>query len=283
MVIANSYALPYVTALAKAEVVVRPIVRRLGLKLRDRVLLIFASYGASWSNAQYISELDEEVQELSRALQYVHLLAEEVTQAHFNRQTVELGVRYSRERGAYGTIGVRDAAKLATFYRSKAIAIANGLNEEANKAIRKVIANGLKNGSNERQVTRNLQLAFNRLGITGQTKYNIATIARTQTQLAFSAGKFSIEQRPEVASALWGYTYYTVGDDKVRPEHELIDGVSLPKHYAFWKTNYPPNGWNCRCQVIAEFTEQPIKRAPKDYTGPDEGFDYNPGVVFSGA
>lgn len=243
-------------------------------------MLIFANYFKSTETLEYISGREEEVSELSRALAYVHLLGMEVAEAHFTKQSVSLGIKYNRSRGAYGYVSTEDAAKIAAFYGSKAIKIAANLNEEANKTIRKVILNGLKNGSSEKQVTRNLQLAFNRLGITGQSRYSIARIARTQTQLAFAAGKYSIEQRPEVASALWGYTYFTVGDDKVRPEHELIDGVSLPKGSSFWDTNYPPNGWNCRCQVIAEFEEQKIVRPPKEYLGPDKEFNFNPGKVF---
>lgn len=45
-------------------------------------------------------------------------------------------------------------------------------------------------------------------------------------------------------------TYQTVGDDRVRPAHAELDNVSRPVDDAFWKTYYPPNGWNCRCDVI---------------------------------
>ena len=44
--------------------------------------------------------------------------------------------------------------------------------------------------------------------------------------------------------------YRTAKDDKVRPEHAALDGVTLPPSDSFWDTYYPPNGWNCRCNVI---------------------------------
>ena len=44
--------------------------------------------------------------------------------------------------------------------------------------------------------------------------------------------------------------YRTAGDDKVRPEHAALDGVTLPMSDPFWETYYPPNGWNCRCTVV---------------------------------
>lgn len=44
--------------------------------------------------------------------------------------------------------------------------------------------------------------------------------------------------------------YSTVGDSHVRPSHAALDKYTAPKNAAFWVTNYPPNGWNCRCTVI---------------------------------
>lgn len=44
--------------------------------------------------------------------------------------------------------------------------------------------------------------------------------------------------------------YRTAGDGRVRPEHAALDGVTLPPSDSFWQEFYPPNGWNCRCNVI---------------------------------
>ena len=44
--------------------------------------------------------------------------------------------------------------------------------------------------------------------------------------------------------------YRTGGDDKVRPEHAALHGVTLPPSDSFWDKYYPPNGWNCRCTVV---------------------------------
>lgn len=44
--------------------------------------------------------------------------------------------------------------------------------------------------------------------------------------------------------------YRTAKDDKVRPEHAALDGVTLPMSDSFWETYYPPNGWNCRCTAV---------------------------------
>lgn len=44
--------------------------------------------------------------------------------------------------------------------------------------------------------------------------------------------------------------YRTQKDDRVRPEHAALDGVTLPPSDPFWEEFYPPNGWNCRCTVV---------------------------------
>ena len=44
--------------------------------------------------------------------------------------------------------------------------------------------------------------------------------------------------------------YRTAGDDRVRPEHAALNGVTLPPSDDFWESYYPPNGWRCRCTVV---------------------------------
>jgi len=44
--------------------------------------------------------------------------------------------------------------------------------------------------------------------------------------------------------------YRTAGDDKVRPEHAALHGVTLPPSSPFWDSFMPPNGWNCRCTAV---------------------------------
>lgn len=44
--------------------------------------------------------------------------------------------------------------------------------------------------------------------------------------------------------------YRTQRDDKVRPEHAALDRVTLHITDSFWEEFYPPNGWNCRCNVV---------------------------------
>ncbi len=75
-----------------------------------------------------------------------------------------------------------------------------------------------------------------------QTEYNTALVATEQ------ASKF---HRLRSKANLYPYwEYRTVGDDRVRPEHTLLDGMTLKQNDKRWEKLYPPNNWNCRCYVV---------------------------------
>lgn len=44
--------------------------------------------------------------------------------------------------------------------------------------------------------------------------------------------------------------YRTAHDNRVRPEHKLLHGITLPASDPFWDEFFPPNGWRCRCTVV---------------------------------
>lgn len=43
--------------------------------------------------------------------------------------------------------------------------------------------------------------------------------------------------------------YDTIGDDRVRQSHRELEGVTKPIDDSFWDAWFPPNDWNCRCDV----------------------------------
>lgn len=62
--------------------------------------------------------------------------------------------------------------------------------------------------------------------------------------------------------------YSTAGDSHVRASHKLLDKYTAQKSAAFWKTNYPPNGWGCRCTVVpGKIREVSEKQSDRYYAG----------------
>lgn len=52
------------------------------------------------------------------------------------------------------------------------------------------------------------------------------------------------------------WEYRTVGDDKVRPRHRMLEGIILHYSDPRWNKIFPPNGWKCRCWVVPRMAHQ---------------------------
>lgn len=80
------------------------------------------------------------------------------------------------------------------------------------------------------------------------------TWQRTEWQTAglISASTSTYNRLMQKTKLFPNWQYKTVGDDKVRPEHRLLDDIVLPANDPRWDKIYPPNGWKCRCYVVAK-------------------------------
>jgi len=117
------------------------------------------------------------------------------------------------------------------------------------------------------------------VGIDVSNPWLLETMVRTQIAVAYSAGRWNANQDPAIQEILWGYEYVTVGDDRVRFEHEALDGAAYPKEHAFWQTNWPPNGYNCRCDVLELFYDDAPVTVEREGE-PDEGWAVNHGLIY---
>lgn len=90
------------------------------------------------------------------------------------------------------------------------------------------------------------------------TKIHNVEWLRTEYNTALSVGETSATyQRLKSKTDLFPYwEYRTVDDNRVRPEHRLLDGLILPANHALWQKIYPPNGWNCRCYVVPRLASE---------------------------
>lgn len=76
-------------------------------------------------------------------------------------------------------------------------------------------------------------------------------------------------------------TFKTVGDDRVREDHQALDGICLPVDDPFWDENTTPLEWNCRCIIISgsEDNTTPESEVKDKLSKIDinEDFRFNPG------
>jgi uncharacterized protein with gpF-like domain len=73
------------------------------------------------------------------------------------------------------------------------------------------------------------------------------------------------------------YQYSAIDDERTRPTHAAMDGKIFPRNHPIWDTWWPPNGYNCRCTVVAvtnfeaaEVKDQ-VERKWPEYTDPRSG------------
>jgi SPP1 gp7 family putative phage head morphogenesis protein len=75
----------------------------------------------------------------------------------------------------------------------------------------------------------------------------LRTIYQTNLRVSYMAGRWARLQRTKRAFPF--LRYIAVDDARVRPEHAAWDDTILPVDHPWWDTHFPPNGWNCRCDV----------------------------------
>ncbi len=118
-------------------------------------------------------------------------------------------------------------------------------------------------------------------------------IYETNLRTSYAAGRHAQLRDPATRKALpyWRYVHSGLARDP-RPEHLAWSdsGLTLPADHPFWDTHYPPNGWGCRCRVVAvrepdagATTEPPagwdsINPATGTPRGIDKGWGYAPGA-----
>lgn len=169
-------------------------------------------------------------------------------------------------------------------------ALAGDVNETIGRAVTDIVQSGIHTGGG---IAR-LREAFDTAGMGPRADWQLSTLYRTQVQTAYSAGQWNANQDPAIQEILWGYTYTTVGDDRVRPTHAAMDGTRAAKDDPLWETWFPPCGFNCRCTAIEIFNDDP--QATQDVPtglvhidgvlvqpGPDKGWDFNPGELYRDA
>lgn len=92
------------------------------------------------------------------------------------------------------------------------------------------------------------------------------TILRTNIFSAYSAGRYSDVQASKKTRPYLRYS--AVEDERTRPSHLAIHGKIYPVDDPFWSVNFPPNGYNCRCDIISLSERQVQKSGLKVETTP---------------
>lgn len=110
-------------------------------------------------------------------------------------------------------------------------------------------------------------------------EYQLANIYRTNMQTAYSHGKWTQQQRNKIRRPYLMYS--AINDSRVRPAHLKLNAIVRHIDDWFWQVYYPPNGYQCRCDVESLTEAEALEKGitPEDdlpMTGEDKGWRYNP-------
>jgi len=235
-----------------------------------------------FSTARVIEEL--------RALR--PLLRETMVAAHLQGTTQELaaaplkldlGDTFRSIIRALGNRSEMDPAEIRAIYDMRAVNELDRAERRIEQRLQAVLQETTRGGAHVREGVKALRSAFDDLGLTPTNSFQLEAIFRTQTQLAYGAGRWQADQHEAIQEILWGYQYATVGDDRVRPTHAELDGMTAPKDHPVWRTHWPPNGWACRCVTLTLFDEQPIWVPNGNVLAEavTAGFGNNAGILFA--
>jgi len=88
----------------------------------------------------------------------------------------------------------------------------------------------------------------------GKRGWRSRVIYETNIRSSYQAGRYTRLQQME----FWQY-HHSPASENARQQHVQWDGLILPKDDPFWDTNYPPNGFGCRCTVTGH-SKAAVKR-----------------------
>lgn len=155
----------------------------------------------------------------------------------------------------------------------QAFTVAKAMRLDLLSDIRAALETALQQGQTLKQFTANLQPVLQAQGWWGKqvivdsqgtgelvqlgSPRRLKTIYQTNLQSAYMAGRKASMEATAQTHPYW--MYIAILDGKTRPSHRAMHGQVFRHDDPIWSTIFPPNGFNCRCRVIA-LSEAAVKR-----------------------
>jgi hypothetical protein len=106
-------------------------------------------------------------------------------------------------------------------------------------------------GPNLREFRKFAEKRLESAGWTPSNPSHVETIFRTNIASAYSTGRVAEMTQPAVLKLRPYWQIMGPDDDRKRPTHRKALGVVLPADHPFWRTAFPPFGYNCRERVVS--------------------------------
>ena len=132
-------------------------------------------------------------------------------------------------------------------------------------------------------------------GTPGGFAWRTRVIYETNLRSSYHVGRWQQLNDPAFQK-LMPYWEYVHNESVLnpRPLHLAWNHLTLPATHPFWKTHFTPNGWGCRCRIVARMRplDNAITIPPSDWQridektgapiGIDKGWAYAPGANVKG-
>jgi SPP1 gp7 family putative phage head morphogenesis protein len=159
---------------------------------------------------------------------------------------------------------------LTSQYRAHAFTLAGTADQRLIEKVRDALHEVTQAGGRESEFAAAARKITNEAGVEELNAFTLDTAFQTAMQRAYSAGRYEQMTEAVVKELLPFWQYWTVGDDRVRPEHRVLHKFTARADDPVWGKIYPPNGFGCRCAVI------PIVGDEAPETADEPGFERLP-------
>lgn len=190
--------------------------------------------------AAHLLGLDQVANETGRAIEFA-----DPVQMSFDLAPQE-AIDYFRRKKV---ITRKKFDKLADDARSAAFTVSSVYKKDLLEGFKEEIAKSLEEGPPQRQVIKRFKEILDGAGHKQLGAYHLETIFRVN--MAMSYGVARRRGLEAAAEDLPYWEYHSVGDDRVRQTHQVLNGMILPASHDFWRDHFPPWEFACRCSVTA--------------------------------
>ncbi|MBD5608248.1 MAG: minor capsid protein [Desulfovibrio sp.] len=153
----------------------------------------------------------------------------------------EDAIRFWRQRA---NLTWDEAKELSEAARSRAFYVTGLLQQDLVNKVSNALRQALENGETFEDFRKRIpEIIKNQ----GWKDYRVETIFRTNMQTAYAAGRYAKMTAVKKTRPYW--QYIAIMDKRTRPSHAVLHERIYPADHEFWESNYPPNGFRCRCAV----------------------------------
>ncbi len=133
--------------------------------------------------------------------------------------------------------------------QQSAFTVSGVYKEDVLRGFKEEIDTALREGATQQQTIKRFKAILS--GDASQEMlgdYHLETVFRVNMGTAYDVGRR--RGMEEVTDAFPFWEYHGVLDDRERPSHVALEGITLPANNPFWDTHYGHWEWGCRCVTI---------------------------------